>query len=111
MTGMTPESPTSPKATPRSPAKYCEKGGQLHTELQQHEQSVRDMQHAIRDIADAEDPSGSRVPRSLHETLQAHLHQRALSRMQWTRHVEKCWDCTLASNQEARPSRPTDIAA
>lgn len=110
MTGMTPDTQTAPKAPQKVPAKYCEKGAQLRAELQQHEQAYRDLQRDIRDIAETEDPVGTR-PRSLHETLKGHMNQRALSRMQWTRHVEKCWDCTLASNQAAKPSRPTDIAA
>jgi len=107
MTAMTPTNST----TSKPPATFCEKGGLLHNELEKNEKAVRDAQQQMREIADGDDPVASRVPRSLHETLKQHMQQRALSRLQWTRHVEKCWDCTLASNEAARPSSPTDIAA
>lgn len=107
MTGMTPQTQTAA----RTPAKFCAKGAQLHAELQQHELAIRDTQREMREVADAEDSIARRVPRSLHDTLKSYMQQRALSRLQWTRHVEKCWDCTLASTQAARPSKSSTIAA
>jgi|HubBroStandDraft_4_1064222.scaffolds.fasta_scaffold1633504_1 hypothetical protein len=104
---MTPTNSTTGKTL----ATFCEKGAQLHDELEKNEKTVRDTQQRMREIAGADDPVASRVPRSLHDTLKQHMQERALSRLQWTRHVEKCWDCTLASNQAARPSSPTNLAA
>lgn len=106
---MTPTSSTS--TTTKPTAIYCEKGAQLHDELEKHEKAVRDTQQQVREIADGDDPIVNRVPRSLHDAFKQNMQARALSRLQWTRHVEKCWDCTLASNHAARPSRPTNIAA
>jgi DNA-directed RNA polymerase sigma subunit (sigma70/sigma32) len=103
---MTPDNSTTNKPQ----AMYCEKGSHLHNELDNHEQAVRDMQQQMREIAGVDDPIASRVPRSLHDTLKQHMQARALSRLQWTRHVEKCWDCTLASNP-TRTNRHSNLAA
>jgi hypothetical protein len=103
MTAMTP----SISSSTQRPTEFCAKGSPLHDELDKHDQAVRDTQRQMREITGADDPVGSRVPRSLHDTLKQHMQARAFSRLQWTRHVEKCWDCTLASN----PTRRNTLAA
>lgn len=82
---------------------YCGKGQEFKAELARHSESVRNMQQQISEIHGATDSIHKHVPRSLHESLTAHMHQRALTQLQWHRHLGQCSDCYMAEN-------PTEVS-
>jgi hypothetical protein len=81
------------------PVLYCGTGQRWREDLQQHDKAIEDAQRRMRELRQAPDSIDQQVPRSLHEALSTHISQRALTNLQWRRHLDTCGKCTAAESQ------------
>ncbi len=80
---------------------FCTLGRQLQSEMRTHAQAIQDAQTRIAARHRAEDTMDRQVPRALHEDLSTANNRRALSQLQWTRHLAKCDTCKAVGAQPA----------